>query len=137
MDLQNAKGYSDGHHFIAMPNDAFPRPRTKARHKTVQPNFFCNKDELPHSNSPPNAVNENLPPTTNVENTPNAPKQETLPATPKDKFEIAYKESLSLPKRERKAHIKEQLKDTFKDKEELNTFVDNNVERMKRNAIKR
>ena len=24
MDLQNAKVYSDGHHFIAMPKDAYP-----------------------------------------------------------------------------------------------------------------
>ncbi len=128
MDLQNAKVYSDGHHYIAMPSDAFPRPKPKAKQKAVQPNFHCNKDELPHSNSPPNVVNENLPPTASVEN---------APTTPKEKFESAYKESLSLPKRERKAHIKEQLKDTFKDKEQLNAFVDNNVERMKRNAIKR
>ena len=118
MDLQRAKIYNDGSHFIATPKNAFPHRRGRKYKLSRQP-FSVQKIDLPHANSPPVAPNENLPP------------------TPKEKFESAYKESLSLPKRERKAHIKEQLKDTFKDKEELNAFVDNNVERMKRNAIKR
>ena len=57
--------------------------------------------------------------------------------TTKERFEKAYKDSQSLPKRERKAHIKESLKDHFDSKEELNAFVDENVERAKTNAIKR
>ena len=113
MDLQRAKIYNDGSHFIATPKNAFPHRRGRKYKLSRQP-FSVQKIDLPHSNSPPVAPNENLP-----------------PITPKEKFESAYKESLSLPKRERKAHIKEQLKDTFKDKEELNAFVDNNVERMK------
>ena len=128
MDLKEAKVYNDGSHFIATPRNAYPHRRGRKYKLSRQP-FSVQKVNLPHSNSPPIAPNENLPPTTQ--------KQETLPTTPKEKFESAYKESLSLPKRERKAHIKEQLKDTFKDKAELNTFVDDNVERMNRNAIKR
>ena len=50
---------------------------------------------------------------------------------------MAYKESQSLPKRERKAHIKAALKDEFADKAELNAFVDKHTERMNTNAIKR
>ncbi len=134
MDLKRAKIYSDGSHFIATPRNAYPH-RGKKYRLSRQP-FSVQKVDLPHSNSPPNEANENLPPTTNGE-TLTTQKQETLPATPKEKFEIAYKESLSLPKRERKAHIREQLKDTFKDKEQLNAFVDENVERMRRNSIKR
>ena len=61
----------------------------------------------------------------------------TPPNTPKERFETAYKESQSLPKRERKAHIKAALKDDFKDKAELNAFVEKHTERMKTNAIKR
>ena len=38
--------------------------------------------------------------------------------TTKERFEKAYKDSQSLPKRERKAHIKESLKDHFDSKEE-------------------
>ena len=127
MDLQRAKIYNDGSHFIATPKNAFPHRRGRKYKLSRQP-FSVQKIDLPHSNSPPVAPNENLPPTIIAEN---------APATPKEKFESAYKESLSLPKRERKTHIKEQLKDTFKDKEELNVFVGNNVERMKRNTIKR
>ena len=61
----------------------------------------------------------------------------TPPETPKERFETAYKESQSLPKRERKAHIKSALKDDFKDKAELNAFVEKHTERMNTNAIKR
>ena len=61
----------------------------------------------------------------------------TPPETPKEHFEAAYKESQSLPKRERKAHIKAALKDEFADKTELNAFVDKHTERMNTNAIKR
>lgn len=57
--------------------------------------------------------------------------------TPKERFETAYKESQSLPKRERKAHIKAALKDEFTDKAELNAFVEKHTERMKTNVIMR
>lgn len=59
------------------------------------------------------------------------------PKPQKDRFETAYKESLSLPKKERKKHIKEAVADKFTDKTELNAFVDKNLERVKTNAIKR
>ncbi len=52
-------------------------------------------------------------------------------------FETAYKESKSLPKRERKAHIKAALKTDFADTDELTTFVNKHVERKKTNALKR
>lgn len=46
----------------------------------------------------------------------------TPPETPKERFETAYKESQSLPKRERKAHIKAAMQDDFKDKAEIKRF---------------
>ena len=61
----------------------------------------------------------------------------TPPETPKERFETAYKESQSLPKRERKARIKAALKDDFADKVELNAFVEKHTERMNTKAIKR
>ena len=48
--------------------------------------------------------------------------------TPKERFETAYKESRSLPKRERKVHIKSALKDDFADKAELNAFVEKHTD---------
>ena len=61
----------------------------------------------------------------------------TPPETPKERFETAYKESQSLHKRERKAHIKAALKYDFADKTELNAFVEKHTERMNTNTIKR
>ena len=57
--------------------------------------------------------------------------------TPKERFETAYKESQSLPKKERKAQIKAALENEFADKAELNAFVEKHTERMEANAIKR
>jgi len=65
------------------------------------------------------------------------PTTESPPVTTKERFGTAYKESLSLPKRERKRHIKEVLQSDFADKTELKAFVDKNLERVKTNAIKR
>ena len=65
------------------------------------------------------------------------PTTESPPVTTKERFETAYKESQSLHKRERKAHIKSALKGDFTDKATLNAFVDKNLERVKTNAIKR
>ena len=65
------------------------------------------------------------------------PTTESPPENTKERFETAYKESLSLPKRERKTHIKSALKGNFTDKATLNAFVDKNLKRMKTNAIKR
>ena len=86
MNLKSAKVYHDGSHFIAIPSDAF----LHRRKKSSRHNLRLKKDELPRSDSPPE--------------------------TTKERFETAYKESLSLPKRERKAHIKSALKDDFADK---------------------
>ena len=58
----------------------------------------------------------------------------TPPTTPKEKFETAYAESQSLPKRERKKFIAEKLKDEFKTAEQVKEFVESNIERKKNNA---
>lgn len=105
MNLQKAKIYHDGSHFIAIPKGAFPSGKGCKR-----------RVEKP---------------------TEQQPTTESPPETTKDHFETAYKESQSLPKRERKAHIKSVLKGDFTDKATLNAFVDRNLERVKTNAIKR
>ena len=107
MNLKSAKVYHDGSHFIAILSDAFPHRRKRSTRQDLR----LKKDELPRSDSPPE--------------------------TTKDRFKTAYKESLSLPKKERKKHIKEALADKFTNKTELKAFVDKNLEREKTNAIKR
>lgn len=107
MNLKSAKVYHDGSHFIAILSDAFPHRRKRSTRQDLR----LKKDELPRSDSPPE--------------------------TTKDRFKTAYKESLSLSKKERKKHIKEALADKFTNKTELKAFVDKNLEREKTNAIKR
>ena len=107
MNLKSAKVYHDGSHFIAIPGDAFPHRRKKSTRQDLR----LKKDELPRPDSPSE--------------------------TPKERFETAYKESQSLPKKERKAHIKTALENEFADKAELNAFVEKHTERMETNAIKR
>ena len=75
MNLQKAKIYNDGSHFIAIPQGAFPSGKGCKR-QVVKPT-------------------EQQPPTT-----------ESPPETPKERFEKAYKESQSLPKRETKGAYK-------------------------------
>ncbi len=60
-------------------------------------------------------------PQQSTQTNPNAPK------TPLEAFEQAYKESLSLPKRERKAHIKKALSSDFDSAEEATAFVNKNT----------
>lgn len=64
-------------------------------------------------------------------------KREESPDSPKAKFETAYSESQSLPKRERKKYIKEKLQDTFPNEEREKEFIESNIERKKINAAKR
>lgn len=106
MNLQKAKIYHDGSHFVAIPKGAFPSGKGCKR-RVARPT-------------------KQQPPTT-----------ESSPEPHKERFETAYKESLSLPKKERKRHIKEALESDFADKTELKAFVDKNLERVKMNAIKR
>ncbi|MCI8500062.1 MAG: hypothetical protein HFE28_05580 [Clostridia bacterium] len=65
------------------------------------------------------------------------PKKEEKPDSPKAKFETAYTESQSLPKRERKKYIKEKMQDTFPTEEGAKEFIESNIERKKNNAAKR
>ena len=64
-------------------------------------------------------------------------KREESPDSPKEKFETAYSESQSLPKRERKKYIKEKLQDAFPNEEREKEFIESNIERKKINAAKR
>ena len=57
--------------------------------------------------------------------------------TKKQAFETAYKESMSLKKRERKKYIAEKLQSEFETAEQAKEYTAKNMERMKTNFIKR
>ncbi len=55
----------------------------------------------------------------------------------KQKFETAYAESQSLPKRERKKYIAEKMRSEFSTTEQAIDYVEQNIERKKNNLAKR
>jgi len=65
------------------------------------------------------------------------PKKATTQDTKKQAFETAYKESQSLPKRERKKYITEKLQGEFETAEQAKAYTEQNIERKKINAAKR
>lgn len=65
------------------------------------------------------------------------PPKATTQDTKKQAFETAYKESMSLPKRERKKYIAEKLQSEFETAEQAKAYTEQNIERKKTNAAKR
>ena len=55
----------------------------------------------------------------------------------KEQFEIAYKESQKLPKKERKDYVKKAMEEVIPDKERRKEYIDRNSERKHINAIRR
>lgn len=55
----------------------------------------------------------------------------------KSKFETAYKESMSLPKRERKKYITEKLQGEFETTEQAKEYTEQNIQRKRNNAARR
>ena len=55
----------------------------------------------------------------------------------KEQFEVAYKESQKLPRKERKAYMRKAMEETIPDKEQRKEYVERNNERKKTNAIRR
>ncbi len=115
MPYLNAKIYSDGGHYVAIPQGAYPS--RKGRQHRGKPNVQI---EIP----PPRDLIELA--------ERNAPREST-----KSRFEKAYAESRSLPKRERKSHIRAALKNDFSTKDELSAYVERNTVRKRTNEIRR
>ena len=58
-------------------------------------------------------------------------------AEKKEQFEVAYKESQKLPRKERKAYMRKALEETIPNKEQRKEYVERNNERKQTNAIRR
>ena len=55
----------------------------------------------------------------------------------KEQFEVAYKESQRLPRKERKAYMRKAMEETIPDKEQRKEYVERNNERKTTNKIRR
>ena len=58
-------------------------------------------------------------------------------AEKKEQFEVAYKESQQLPKKERKAYMRKAMEDVIPDKKQRKAYVERHNERKQTNAIRR
>ena len=58
-------------------------------------------------------------------------------AEKKEQFEVAYKESQQLPKKERKAYMRKAMEDVIPDKKQRKAYIERHNERKQTNAIRR
>ena len=110
MPCIDAKVYSDGHHYIAIPKENFPSGQRKRKHPKRS------EDDQTKSNTQ---------------------QPENAALTPKEKFEKAYADSAGLKKAERKTYLETELKDAFNSQAEAADFIEENLQRKQRNEITR
>ncbi len=147
MVYPEAKVYSDGSHYIAIPHTERPhKPRRKVveeivdiiePEKTTTPEWCkdTGSNEPLKNNEKPSQedikkdkideIKAILEPTTGKK------------ATKKQLFEKFYRESQPMPKKSRKKYIVNQMKPYFPNKAETTAYVDVNLQRMVRNRIAR
>ena len=113
MPYPNCKVYSDGSHFIAIPHTTRPKRKNKSL-----------ADDKIISGGNTENVEENI-------------AQTKQSRSPKDLFEEAYKESVKLPKNQRKKFIQNQLEPYFENHQSASLFTDVNIERKRINSIAR
>ena len=113
MPFKDAKIYSDGSHYIAIPRTSNPYRRKK---DTPQEVCAGQKNQT----------------TDKTEN-----KKSATAAEKKTEFERLYKEYAGSPKTERNRNIAEAMAEYFEDDRAAQDFVRDNTERKKRNEIVR
>ena len=113
MPFKDAKIYSDGSHYIAIPKTGNPNRRKK---DTPQEVCAGQKNQT----------------TDKTEN-----KKSATAAEKKTEFERLYKEYADSPKTERNRNIAEAMAEYFEDDRAAQDFVRDNTERKKRNEIVR
>ena len=142
MPYGEAKVYSDGAHFVAIPHSTNSTRRRKkppeeeidvkikAEEVTSEETSDKEKDE---STEESNVSSANDTSSENIVEDKTVVKRMTR----KELFEKLYCQSVGMRKSERKAYILTEMKPYFKDKESAKMYVDNNMERKMRNAISR
>ena len=117
MIYTEAKIYSDGSHYIAIPHTVRPRKiRRKRREEVIT--IKCKSGAI----SPLNEENENI-----IERI----------TTKKELFNEIYAETVYMKKRERKKKIMETLSSHFESEEKVKEYIKENTERKKRNLLAR
>lgn len=115
MPYRNAKIYSDGSHYIAIPQTNNSNKKKKSPVKGV-----CEG----RVTQALNGKTENK-------------KSATEALTPKERFERLYKENNGKKKAEKIKTIMQEMKREFENEEGVKEFVERNMQRMERNKILR
>ncbi len=119
MGYRHAKVYSDGNHYIAIPQDDTACTKRRKRPKEEPPKKLkaCRGDESQ---------------ATLTDKTANGKAAEP---TPEAEFDRLYKEYAGSPKKERKQRITEAVTPFFEDTAQAEAFVIQYIERQERNRI--
>lgn len=138
MSYKKAKVYSDGSHYIAIPQKHTPRaPHVKvsAEDTDIEKNVERYVKELAkkHTDKEPMTDSGKATSESKLEE-PTAP-----PPPPQDEkaeeFERLYKEHYASGNRQRRSAIIEEMKEFFDNTDKAETYVDNMLEKKKRNAV--
>ncbi len=142
MPYGEAKVYSDGAHYVAIPHSTNPtRRRPKPSEERIDVKIKSEAvavEETSEDERLENAVESGISDKieTSSENIVE-PKTETKRMTRKELFEELYRRTANMRKSERKAYILTEMKPYFKDENSVAIYVENNMERKIRNTISR
>ena len=145
MSYYKAKVYFDGGHFIAIPAENFPSRKKKGRPPIEQKNVFLddNNNVIPE---PKEELSEIVLPSGRVltevewngkDFVPKKIKPKANRISKKELFERLYKEFNELKRKEKREKIIERILTCFKDREQAEKYVDENLTRKIINAIVR
>ena len=141
MPYGEAKVYSDGAHFVAIPHSTNPtRRRKKPPEEEIEVKIKVEDvvSKETSSKEKGEGVEDKVFGATDTSSE-NVIEDKTVVKrmTRKELFEKLYCQSVGMRKSERKAYILTEMKPYFKDEESAKMYVDNNMERKIRNAISR
>lgn len=141
MPYGEAKVYSDGAHFVAIPHSINPthrRPKPPEEKIEVKIKAGDVVSEETSSKEKGEVAEDKVSDATDTSSE-NIVEDKTVVKrmTRKEFFEKLYSQSVGMRKSERKAYILSEMKPYFKDEELAKMYVDSNMERKIRNAISR
>mgnify|MGYP003289038664 FL=1 len=142
MPYGEAKVYSDGAHFVAIPHSTNPtRRRKKPPEEEIEVKIKAEKITSEATSNKENSEGSEEDKISGANDTSpeNVVKDKTIikRMTRKELFEKLYYQSVGMRKSERKTYILTEMKPYFKDEELAKMYLDSNIERKTRNTISR
>ncbi len=141
MHYLESKVYSDGNHYIAIPQT---RRQSKKRTVDIQENEICveifeDENTTETTETASEIADKPKPATSTIveQNETMKPIKKPKVYTRKDLFEVFYNDSKGMTRSERKAYLRDNLIPFFDTEECCNNFIKSHLERKRRNLIVR